>query len=349
MSERDKMAIDSVAELYASVHERYEAYVAFANAEFKDLKGKEFVKASFEPVHRGPYAENYTSREEKYRGMRGAYYRAGWAFIKDQVLDQIVPTTYFGVKVGGGTHKILHDILVSLEQEVGKKQPNVARRIASIAPAFIVGGFNPRFQRGSTELSNHAYGLAIDVDFYWNPQVRTPDQVRAFKQATGVDFSKPFFSESSQPPAALYLRLVRISDSLKKWLSATLLQYDQLVTQRDQYRKERNRVREIAALDAELKNNPDLAALGIMIHDYERRIVDAWKIYGIITIDKEIIDIFSRLGTREGARWGGEYRDTKDVMHLELLPKWPGRRPPVRGFADLMDPTRLPTPVNGPK
>ncbi|GAA4255907.1 hypothetical protein [Dactylosporangium darangshiense] len=114
----------------------------------------------------------------------------------------------------------------------------------------------------------------------------------------------------------------------------------------------------MAALDREIRDDPDLAAVRVLIAEYTRKVLDQWRAYGIITIPPEVVESFVRNGTANGARWGGEHERSKDIMHLELLrlaspdsqgrAGRSGRRPPVTGLRDLMAPGAVPAPVNGP-
>lgn len=52
-----------------------------------------------------------------------------------------------------------------------------------------------------------------------------------------------------------------------------------------------------------------------------------------------------------GARWGGQYQHSKDMMHVELLAHRVlarARSTPVRGLADLVGDTPSPRPACAP-
>jgi len=119
----------------------------------------------------------------------------------------------------------------------------------------------------------------------------------------------------------------------------------------------------VASIDKQIRSDPDLSAVSVLVNEFTLKTVDAWKAYGIVTIPVEIIKSFMTVGKQNGARWGGKYDNTKDIMHLELLqlvakdslarPGGPGRRRPVSGFDDLRrgEPPREPDcrPVPPPK
>jgi hypothetical protein len=138
--------------------------------------------------------------------------------------------------------------------------------------------------------------------------------------------------------------------------------YDQLQADRRDARAKKDD-RKLAALNRDAAAKPDLAALQTLIDEYGIKTVQSWRAYGIVTIPKEIVKAFLRLGKKNGARWGGQYEDTKDIMHLELQwlgpgslsrPSGPGRRSVVVGFNDLVQgetprEPRCPPPVHAPQ
>ena len=77
--------LDQTEDKRPLVTARHVAYVEFVRKEFNALSA--FVRAQFTPIVVPPYVDPYATAEEKYRGLRGAYYRAGWAFIKRDVFD----------------------------------------------------------------------------------------------------------------------------------------------------------------------------------------------------------------------------------------------------------------------
>src|SRR6185312_3827437 len=108
-----------------------------------------------------------------------------------------------------------------------------------------------------------------------------------------------------------------------------LPRYDQLQEEIGKADKDPKQKARAAELRKELERDKDLAALDTLIRIYSRPTVDTWRAYGIITIPPEVIESFLTIGQSNGARWGGEYEQSKDNMHLELLqladPKSQGR------------------------
>lgn len=343
LTERQQRRVDDVENLRPLVVARFDAYVALAQAEFDRLPV--FVKNSFTPIAGGRYADAYANAADKYRAMRSAYYRAGWIAISRDILQLIAPADFFGVRIPTGVHREMAAVLARVEAQVRKNAPSVGNQLA--AAGFGIGGFVPRFQGESDQLSNHAYGLAIDVDATWNPQVKTRNAIAAFQRATGERLDLLLRPASSLDAIRqTYKRVAKVSETLKAWLGKWLPKYDQLQSDRSTYKKDPKAKEKVAEIDKELKSDPDLAALNTLIVEYNRATVDSWRAYGIVSIPAEIVEAFVTLGKANAARWGGEYEHTKDVMHLELLkldakgslgrPGAAGRRKPVSGFADLV-------------
>ena len=198
LTEIQQRRVDQAEDKRSLVTARHAAYVEFVRKEFNALSA--FVRAQFTPIVVPPYVDPYATAEEKYRGMRGAYYRAGWPFIKRDVLDRMVPASFFGSPIPTGVHNELAGVLKKVELEVGRRKPDLVPWLQ--AGRFVIGGFVPRFQAGSNQLSNHAYGLAIDIGATWNPQVKQgprqrEDAMAAFQRATGERLDVDFSNRSS--------------------------------------------------------------------------------------------------------------------------------------------------------
>ena len=341
LSDVQQRRLDEVESLRMQVVARHDAYVLMAEREFKTLS--HLVQQSFAPQRTGDYIDPWATAAEKHCAMRGAYYRAGWTSICRDVLNEIGQATFFGAPVIGGAHLELRQLLTLVEDAVRKADPHAPKRGTA---GFVIGGFTPRFQAGSDQLSNHAFGLAIDIDADWNPQVKSPAAIAAFQRATGEKVDVLFRNASSVDALhRIYDRVLAISRKLQAWLTKFMPMYEQLQADRAKYKGDASAKVKLAALDQELKANPDLAALHTLVAEYKMKVVQAWLAYGIVTIPVKVIELFVSLGKKHGARWGGEYERSKDVMHLELLELvsptslgrrgQSGRRRPVKGLEDL--------------
>jgi hypothetical protein len=190
-----------------------------------------------------------------------------------------------------------------------------------------VGGFVPRFIAGTNRLSNHAFGMALDIDPKWNPHIKGKGDIAAFQQATGTDLGKRLF-EGSEPATETQRRLDEISRLLQPWLAQWLPLYEPLVDAKSRARKartaeERAEARRTAAdLQNDIDKNPaagDLRALDTLVRNHGIDEVRLWQ-RGFATIDPDVIEVFRQVGAMYQARWGAEYEASKDVMHLELNP-----------------------------
>jgi hypothetical protein len=324
-------------------------YEQRVDAEFANLNP--LVRNGFAPLRdRG---ETFADNREKYGVMRALYYRAGWVCIARDVFARIVqPPPFFGHPVEGGIHELLAPVLVETENYVQKTAPAAAAQMR--ADEFKVGGFVPRVIAGQPDLSFHAYGLALDINPKWNPMIKGDNVIAAFNRATGEDMGKLLFPASSETALyETYKKFLAASQRLQRWLGVNLPKYDLVQAARAQVRAAKTKAERDAAaarakpLETELSKNPDLAALVVLMDPekgYGEATVRDWEKRGIITIPPQVIDAFRIAGKRFGARWGGEYQHSKDIMHLEVIPERTMKRPrsPVQGIDDLR--TTVPPP-----
>jgi len=355
--ERLQSQLDELERARPPVQERFDAYLAATTTDFIRLKSAS-VKQSFEPITDAPYNDPYATRLEKYQVMRGAYYRAGWTCINRDVLDLIGPASFFGTPVRAGVHREMADVLRGAEKLVRDRDPKLAA--VQQTAGFVISGFVPRLQAGSTQLSNHAMGLAIDIDPDWNPQLKSPAARAAFIRATGDDISRSLYPASSIEVASkAYTRVTAMSRHLQDWLHQWLPQYLQLARQRADAAKDPKGKQKVASIDKQIASGQDLSAVAALVKEYSLPTVQSWAANGIATIPPQVIQAFLDAGRQNGASWGGLYEKTKDFMHLELVklarhdslarPGGPGLRKAVAGFDDLRRGDPPPAPDCGPR
>jgi hypothetical protein len=107
-----------------------------------------------------------------------------------------------------------------------------------------VNGLQIRTIAGSSSLSNHAFGLAIDVNAYSNPHVVGWEVIEVFNwaaQRVGVhfDFGKTILSRTERGHAEytvddvleMHNRLRPASDAVRSWLQAHMPQYRRLMAE----------------------------------------------------------------------------------------------------------------------
>jgi hypothetical protein len=216
---------------------------------------------------------------EKYRALRAAYYRAGWVQAKADIFDHFVAADMLGVPIIGGVHDRFAPLLAGMAKKLSVQ---IKARFA--ARTIGIGDFNPRFIAGTDKLSNHAFGLALDIDSRWNPHIKGSGDVHAFNRATGVDLGKRFF-EGSETSRETERRLQEVSERLKPWLERWLPAYEEYVktkevSKRARTRAERKTAQQAAAeMRKDFRENPasaDLRALDTLVTNHGIAEVRAW-------------------------------------------------------------------------
>ena len=201
------------------VAEAHASFVARVDDEFLTLEPA--VMVAFTPLR----GEAFAAAREKYRAMRAVYYRDGWRCPAEAIFAHIVPATFFGRPISGGVHRTLLPLLGKVEKHVRATNPEAARQMAT--ETYSLGGFVPRSIAGQDDLSNHAFGLALDIDPTWNPMVKGPRAVAALERATETRFGDWLFAASSVDALAqAYKRVAAASERLKAWLRRMLPLYD---------------------------------------------------------------------------------------------------------------------------
>jgi hypothetical protein len=255
----------------------------------------EFVQGSFAFENRDPatyYAE-----------IRAEFYQAGYSDPCDTVFSQIRPATLLGKRVIGGLHQVFIDRLSGLEALLNSWSPGLAPRVA--AQLQGIGGFVPRnIQTGKKKavLSNHAFGMAIDIDPVTNPQFRNAKVIAILRQITGFDFGQELQGRERDVPEMdrairIYSLVGEASDRLRTWLLRYLPVYEA----------------EVAARICETPEGQtiaDLVKAGVNLN-----VLKKWSREGIETIPMALAAAMATLGFR----WGASYRESKDIMHFELL------------------------------
>jgi len=306
-----------------------------AKKEFAALKNP-VVKKRFEPRREKEFFDPYPTAEDKYVAMRSAYYRPAWRCVGRDLMDKISDTSFFGIPVIGGTHPDLKTLLGAVEKEL-KDKPQATKEFG--ITSFSIDGFLPRFIAGTSDLSNHGCGLAIDVDAALNPQLKSKKTRQAFQLATGTDIAALLYDRpASVKVEVIYQRLKTMSDKLMAWLDANLPAYEQLQDLAKAHADPKG-IQDVDKLEKKLQADRNLVAVDALVTEHGLRSVQAWRRRGIVTIPEAIVETFLRLGGPK-ARWGGDYKSFKDIMHLELLAP-----PRPKTFEDLVR-ERPPPPPN---
>jgi hypothetical protein len=182
-----------------------------------------------------------------YATTRIDYYVAGYD-DPAAIIGKITPATFLGHNVVGGLHPTFIAKIPGIEKALQDDFPE-ALKVARDGITEIAG-FVPRKQRGSVDaLSNHAAGLAVDIDPDFNPDMaklqinkkknaERVEEILILKQITGYDFSRDALRGANGPEAVekTWREQKAASDRLRLWLQ-TWMAYDD-------YAKEQARLRE---------------------------------------------------------------------------------------------------------
>ena len=221
--------LDSMTQIRELIAPEVAAYDAKVVAEFDSLKS--FVRPSFgwDPAK---------TPLEKYREMRPAYCRAGFANPKAEIFDTLVDVQFLAPspkarRLPGGVQPEVATRLANLYEALAALDPALAD---SFRPRFL-SGFVPRRVAGTKTLSDHALGLAIDLNWDRNPHVKGAEMIRIVKEATagatnapadGYDFGKPFGNPTleASDPIAYIGKVHEISTAagaaLQAWIAEAL-------------------------------------------------------------------------------------------------------------------------------
>lgn len=161
--------------------------------------------------------------------------------------------------------------------------------------------FVPRPIRGSTNISNHALGRAVDINPSTNPRIIDRTTIQIVKAVTGVDLGKPQ-DEATMRQASEDFKAkfndTYIKDQLDKLVALKQRQTELAAAHPVNQRAIREVKGQIKQLQGQVNAMRSLASKGFL--DLPHDFVEALK--------------------SSGLHWGGDYRSSKDFMHFELGP-----------------------------
>jgi hypothetical protein len=282
--------------------------------------------------------------------MRSRYHLAGFDDPERTIFSQIGKARVLNHDVIGGLHMKFAEKLNQLGGILDGWAMGLAAKID--AELGDIGGFVPRFIAGSQTLSNHALGLAIDVDYVTNPHIKHPEVIKALNAVitdTSFDFGKAALGGDDlrgvsrlDQIAQIHHRSRAASREVQVWLGKHLPRYQTLKQaladakqrQKKQLDLERKLMRDRSgkmnvegatstaeaweserAVLAEINADADLLRLQLLEKHHPISEIEKWKDIGIQTLSLEFA---AAVGTIAGVRWGEEYRGHKDAMHFEL-------------------------------
>jgi hypothetical protein len=313
--------------------------------------------------------ERVHSDLEHYHALRPIYYLAGYSNPLADIFQRIRPIPFLG-KPTTGIHDAFAPVLARAVAILSAVAPELPGNVTAALQDSTIGAFVPRFIAGSAKLSNHAFGLAIDLDPASNPHLKNPvipvlNKIVSAQIGRPFDFGKSFVEgkhwtgvlndEQKTKVAHAYGRTGSLA--LQEWLKQHLPTYEQCVTKiaagknaaaGTALKQQADEAQQIIAEDSDLRllqqlngdvkaGFPTLATLRV------------WMQKGVQTIPLELA-VALRQAIRESGQTGGwgqqDYEHSKDTMHFEIdaasaIPPDSGPRtlrelfpPEIRPFCD---------------
>jgi hypothetical protein len=304
-----------------------------------------------------------------YWRLRGDFLASGYS-DPPGVFKQIVAPEFvelLGITVQNGAHREVVKRLAAAERDMGGAVAAAVRRELEAAVAFRVTkgaetaaiiGFQPRRIANSAVLSNHALGLAIDVNAFRNPHIVNKDVRAVLKEITkgtpgapdGFDFGKAFVDPASKGPtdeAELKfftdtLNAARAaSEAVRKWVSSAFdtrahylfmikLDNEEVAQAEAALREAKNRNASAAEIQALTKRVSDARDALAIVRKQQSEDADLKRLAVLETEHRTEVQEWSIGGivnmplelvvalAAKGFTWGETFASSKDAMHFEL-------------------------------
>jgi hypothetical protein len=300
-----------------------------------------------------------------YRERRPLYVIAGYRDPARTILPHITHEIFLGIGV------TVHELMLARLKDAEARLTAQGVSLTEMAQLIgnDVGVFDPRYQKGSRVISNHALALAIDIDPQRNPQIKDPKVIKILDDVTGMDFGSRLtemsyalqkrlqdiakasgedpgsaLGELEQQVTELQDVMTTASGTLREWLdaqlnreaayqaraaadqedfAAALLAMDNAEAAGDPAaisaaRRNAARIAERTRADAAEYHQDaqiaNLVALRKALGQHGQETVEHWRSDGILNLPLSLVEAL--IGA--GLGWGGEYQNTKDLMHFEL-------------------------------
>jgi hypothetical protein len=171
--------------------------------------------------------------------IRPMYYAFGYLHPADFLGDQVKFSLFNKPKLETWVHQDLALRLLELPDVLNRWSAGLAKKTAE--QINDVGGLECRTIAGHDALSNHAFGLAIDVEAYSNPHAvgfSTIDVFNSVVREAGVDFDfgKPIVKKDParftfNDVVEIYTRELPASNAIRSWLQKHLPRYLKLMAE----------------------------------------------------------------------------------------------------------------------
>lgn len=258
--------------------------------------------------------------------------------IFKQIVGPSEGATLLGHPIENGVHRLLVEQLGDLTAEpiADDIHMQLSPRIRTII------GFQPRRIADRETLSNHVYGLAIDINATWSPHIKSANTIEIIRRLTNppIDFATPFLKpgESIDEVGA---KLNRASEQIRRWLAVALPKQTQLEAnlriaetrageadnklwnaqtdaEKAVARNELDRARaELDKTRNDVNTSWDTFAVNELVKEWGRATLENWERVGLFTIPIEL----AKQLKAHGFDWGAEWSTHKDVMHFDLSPQ----------------------------
>lgn len=296
---------------------------------YQRMVAQEFNAMS--PIPKGAFATL-----ENYGQMRPLYYAAGFDDPCKDIFSQITGFTFLEGRIAGGIHSAYIPLLNQVTS-ILSPIPGLYQRISKLIKAR--SGFCPRFVAGTTSLSNHAFGLAIDMDtvatYHADPHIRDDvipllNKLVKLKAGFDYDFGSRFTDtvnydkvlNTKQRIMVNYYAAKRASEIIKEFLKENL---STLETCRGEIargaQKNASKADKTNAAQAKMAvdNEWDLQLLQQLSQKVPVSELREWREHGILNMPLELVAAFY-VGAQGNPnfQWGGNYIKSKDFMHFEL-------------------------------
>jgi hypothetical protein len=224
--------------------------------------------------------------------------------------------TFLGLRISNGVHQELVDRLTIAEQHLRDQHPGRGDdEIATTIGLYSISGRRaPGNAVGGSALSNHSYGIAIDVNYRGNPFVGRSTRVgEIFNRASMFMRGEEFRIRQQQAGTVeeIRARYARASADLQAYLRLRDHPDEVEVHLRSRGRPSgpeevQAAVRQIAADYEDPQLRRDFAT--------NDRANPRDPAAGFIDLTAELVEA---LAGRAGLYWGGQYRTGKDIMHFD--------------------------------
>jgi hypothetical protein len=201
------------------------------------------IKAEFESLPAGFVGGKWSPVKDEYdyrHHIRPVYYAYGYT-EPTELLNKMTRLSVLG-KSEIWIHEAYANILRKLPFVLDGWRPGLAVSLGKQVKSLL--GLQIRPIAGSSTLSNHALGCAIDIDAYSNPRIYGPLVIEVFNRAArseGVtfDFGKAVLPEKERrnddytedDVVEIYNRGIPASNAVRSWLRRHLPKYKRLMTQ----------------------------------------------------------------------------------------------------------------------